>query len=451
MINKSKNRILAVTGCLLMISISVKAQKQEFSIAVGGGLQGIQYKLKHGDASLKPGFLLGFGYMRNIHTRWGISTGLELGLYQTKASLSSNVLYTTHEIDSENSAFEYRVKASGYREEQKVWALNIPLMLQFHPELNKNGLYAQLGMRMGISVSSKYSTSADQIVATGYYPDYNLEITDLPVHGFGTQQGWKGEGEYDLKPSWSAAAEAGWRFKLSGSNHLYAGLFFDYGLNDIKRSEGNGALLGYQPAGLSKSQATGLFELKEETGNARLMAYGIKLRIGFGSGKLKKKTIPAPVIVPTPAPVPVKDTTVAVVAGPVEPVVTDTVEEAVTEVDSLTAEEMKILETPFLFGKVGDTTLSEAAKQHVSAIAEILKKHQSVGVSIEGHTCNIGTPAANEKIGLARANAVAAALQGQGIDADRLQPVSRAHLEPVVPNNTEVNRKKNRRVILKLL
>lgn len=450
MINKSKNRILAVTGCLLMISISANAQKQEFSIAVGGGLQGIQYKLKHGDASLKPGFQLGFGYMRNIHTRWGISTGLELGLYQSKASLSSNVLYTTNETDSENSAFEYRVKASGYREEQKVWALNIPLMLQFHPEFNKNGLYAQLGMRMGISVSSRYSTSADQIVATGYYPDYNLEITELPVHGFGTQLGWKGEGEYDLKPSWSAAAEAGWRLRLSAGNHLYAGLFIDYGLNDIK-TEGNGALLGYQPTGLAKSQATGLFALKGEAGNARLMAYGIKLRIGFGSGKLKKKTIPAPVIVPPPAPVPVKDTAVAIVPDRVEPVVADTVEAVVTELDTLTAEEIKILEMPFLFGKVGDTTLSEAAKQHASAIAEILKKHQGVSVSIEGHTCDIGTPVVNEKVGLARANTVAAALQAQGIDAARLQPVSRAHLEPVAPNNTEGNRKKNRRVILKLL
>ncbi len=30
-------------------------------------------------------------------------------------------------------------------------------------------------------------------------------------------------------------------------------------------------------------------------------------------------------------------------------------------------------------------------------------------------------------------------------------PVSRAHLEPIAPDNTEGNRKKNRRVILKLL
>jgi outer membrane protein OmpA-like peptidoglycan-associated protein len=451
MINKSKNNILVAAACLMMISISAKAQKQEFSIAVGGGLQGIQYNLQHGDASLKPGFQLGLGYMRSIHKRWGIRSGLELGLYRSKASLTQNVLNTTHEIDSENSAFEYRVKANGYHEEQKVWAVNIPLMLQFHPEFNKNGLYAQAGLRLALSVSNKYSTSADQIIATGYYPDYNLEITELPVHGFGTQNGWKGEGEYDLKPSWSVAAEAGWRFKLSANNHLYAGLYIDYGLNDIKKTEGNGALLSYQPNGLAQSQAAGLFTLKEETGNARLMAYGIKLRMGFGSGRLKKKAAPAPVIESAPAPAPVKDTAVAIAPVQVEPIVTDTVIVAETQVDTLTVEEMKILETPFLFGKVGDTSLSDAAKQHASVIAGILKKHQGFNVGIEGHTCNIGSHGVNERIGLARANAVVAALQAEGVDASMLQAISRAHLEPVAPNNTESNRKKNRRVVLKVL
>jgi OOP family OmpA-OmpF porin len=449
MINKSTKRILAAAICLMMINISVNAQKQEFSIAVGGGLQGIDYQLKNGDASLKPGFQLGLGYMRNISKRWGLISGLEMGLYRTKASLSSNLPYTTNEIDSENSAFEYRVRATGYREEQKLWALNIPLMLQFHPAFGKNGLYAQLGVRMGLSVSSEYSTSADQITATGYYPDYNIEVTELPAHGFGAQQSWKGEGEYDLKPSWSAAAEAGWRFKLSANNHLYAGLYIDYGLNDIKKTEGNGALLRYQPDGLAKSQAAGLFTLKEEAGKARLLAYGIKLRIGFGSGKMKKKAAPAPVA--TPAPAPVKDTVVIIAPVPVQPIVTDTVEITEIHVDSLTAGEMKILETPFLFGKVGDTTLSEAAKQHAKVIAGILKKHPDITVSVEGHTCNIGSLPVNEKVGLARANAVVAALLTEGVDAAMLQPISRAHLEPVAPNDTEANKKKNRRVLLKLL
>ena len=440
---KSIRKYLFATGCLMVLAVSANAQKQEFSIAAGGGLQGINYSMKHGDVSLKPGFQLGFGYMRSIGRRWGIRTGAELGLYRSKVSLAPGTQFTSYEIDSENSAFEYRVKANNYREDQKFWALNVPVMLQFHPEFNKNGLYAQLGVRIGLPVSNSYSTSADQISATGFYPDYNLEITDLPVHGFGTQNGWKGKGEYDFKLSWSAAAELGWRFRITTKNNLYAGLYFDYGLNNIKKTEGEGVLLYYQPNGLAQSKAAGVFSLKDETGNARLMAYGIKLRIGFGSGKTKKKIEPAPPPPPPPSPALAIDTPVIVTPAPVEPVVIDSVVIAEVHADSLTAEEMKLLGTPFLFGKVGDTTLSASAKQHVIAIAEILKKHPELIISIEGHTCNIGTDAVNKRIGLERANAVAYEAKS-GPDAiawRRNRPVARTRARQCRGFSTESGRR----------
>lgn len=447
--NMYSKKFLAVAGCMILAGVAAKAQTNEFSIAAGGGLQGLQYKLKHGDVSLKPGFQLGLGYMRSIGKRWGLRTGLELGLYQTKASLASNTQYNSGEIDSEGSAFEFRVKANGYREEQKVWAVNIPVMLQYHPVFNRNGFYAQGGLRVSLPVSQKYTTSADQISAFGYYPDVNLEITDLPVHGFGTQAGWKGKGEYDLKLSFALAAELGWRFRLSANNNLYAGLYLDYGLNDIKETSGDQTFLTYNPSGLTQSKATGLFALKEEAGDARLVAYGIRFRIGFGSNK-KRKVIPAPVVI-TPV---VKDTPAPVVPAPVvvDTVVDIIVEEIMEEPnDTLSVDELKLLETPILFGKVGDTLLSQEARLHVLAIAEVLKKHPQVSLTVEGHTCNIGTDEVNNRVGLARATVVSGFLIEQGIEARRLQPLSKAHLEPVASNKTETERRKNRRVVLKVL
>ncbi len=63
--------------------------------------------------------------------------------------------------------------------------------------------------------------------------------------------GWKGEGEYDLKPSWSAAAEAGWRLKLSAGNHLYAGLFIDYGLERYQKRKATAPCSATNPTGLA--------------------------------------------------------------------------------------------------------------------------------------------------------------------------------------------------------
>ncbi|HVK46291.1 MAG TPA: OmpA family protein, partial [Pseudobacter sp.] len=159
---------------------------------------------------------------------------------------------------------------------------------------------------------------------------------------------------------------------------------------------------------------------------------------------------PAPVV-STPI---VRDTPVPVAPAPVvvDTVVDIIVEEIMEEPkDTLSAAEMKLLETPILFGRVGDTLPSQEARLHALAIAEVLKKHPQVNLTVEGHTCNIGTDEVNTRIGLARATAVAALLVENGIDAGRLQPISRAHQEPVASNKTEAERQKNRRVVLKVL
>lgn len=446
-----KNYLLA--GCcvcsLIAGSLNAAAQSQEFSIAAGGGMNGLQYKLKHGSASLQPGFQFGFGYMKGLGRSWGIRTGIELGMYRSKATLSDNTLFTSYNIDSEGSAFEYQVKANGYKETQQLLMIDIPLMLQFH-SAKGTGFYGMGGLKASLPLDVSYKTTASQISAAGYYPHANVVITDLPSHGFGTQNGWSGKGDYSFKPSFALAAEAGWRFALSHKYLLYAGFYFDYGLNDMKKTEGANALLTYQPSGLAQSQAAGVFSLKDETGAAKLMAYGVKFRFAFGSHKKKKEIV----IPPLP---PVPDTVVAQsITQPDTVIIRDNIPpppvDPVREIpDTLTAAEIALLETPVLFGKVGDTALSTAAQEHLQKIAALLQAHPGITVQVQGHTCNIGTDAINEKIGMVRAKAVAEQLQKNGVESSRLQVLSSAHFEPVAPNTSEASRRKNRRVILKLL
>ena len=67
-------------------------------------------------------------------------------------------------------------------------------------------------------------------------------------------------------------------------------------------------------------------------------------------------------------------------------------------------------------------------------------------IVLEGHCCDIGTEAYNMKLGQRRADRVKRALISQGLAADNISTVSYGEEQPAVPNTSEENREKNRRV-----
>ena len=67
-----------------------------------------------------------------------------------------------------------------------------------------------------------------------------------------------------------------------------------------------------------------------------------------------------------------------------------------------------------------------------------------------GHTDSIGTDAYNDRLSLARAQAVKSYLVGLGIASDRITVEGRGEREPVADNKTAEGRAKNRRVEIKV-
>ncbi|WEK36076.1 MAG: OmpA family protein [Candidatus Pseudobacter hemicellulosilyticus] len=440
----NKLLIIAATCCGLLLS-GLTGQSQEISLAAGGGIGAWHYSLNNGSRTLQPGFQAGVGYLFPLGNRWGLRTGVELGSYRAKARLNNGTTYSSYQVDSEGDAFEFQVQPEGYQEKQQLLTADVPLLLQFHPAGDQRGFYGAAGVKLGLPIRNRFNSSADRISASGYYPDLNVTFTDLPVHGFGTQPGWSGKAEYDLKPSFALSAEAGMRFTISTKSKLYIGAYIDYGLNDLKKQTPNNQLLTYQPDGLAQSKPAGVFSLPDESGAVRLLAAGIKLRWAIATTR-KKKAAPVPAVIaetPAPAPVPADTAAIAITPAP-EPVspVQDTVAatpKPLPEID------------PVHFGKVGDTLLAAASKTQLQQLVSTLKEDLGLNAVIEGHTCNVGNNAANEKVGLARARAVKAFLVNQGIAAERLETVSKAQHQPVAPNDTEANRRRNRRVVVKII
>ena len=89
----------------------------------------------------------------------------------------------------------------------------------------------------------------------------------------------------------------------------------------------------------------------------------------------------------------------------------------------------------------------EATRLLDDAVAK-LQANPDKNLTIEGHTCNIGTAEYNLALGDRRANAVRDYLVSRGIGANRLQTISYGEERPKYDNSREETRRLNRRAAL---
>lgn len=94
------------------------------------------------------------------------------------------------------------------------------------------------------------------------------------------------------------------------------------------------------------------------------------------------------------------------------------------------------------------STVTTAGKEVIEQIAAALKKETSLKILIEGHTDNTGDGAHNKQLSDDRANAVMNALVAGGIEKSRLTAKGFGAERPLVANDSEENKAKNRRVEL---
>jgi peptidoglycan-associated lipoprotein len=103
--------------------------------------------------------------------------------------------------------------------------------------------------------------------------------------------------------------------------------------------------------------------------------------------------------------------------------------------------------------KLGKFELPEDATAALDNMVNQLKTDKkALWVEIEGHTDATGDKMMNEKLGLARAEAVKRYLyEHHQIPLHKINVISYGEEKPVAPNNTKDGRAQNRRVVIKVL
>ena len=412
--------IRLITGMLLTsILMTSPAAAQGLNIQLDGGLQGMHYTLPNGQVQPQPGGSLGLGYSFRLGGSLDLLTGVTVGIYRTKATLRDGVISSSYQVDDAGSAFQYNVKATGYNETQRFLALSVPLLLQYHTQDPLLQWYIDGGAKVFVPFASSAQVSAGQLVLSGYYPDFNIEVSNLPQHGFGTINGWKSSASPQLKPSAALSAATGVSFSLAPQSRLYAGVYIDYGLTSVTKNSGSiSPLVGYNPTGVGGVQAGSVLD-QHSTGKASLFSFGLQVRLSFGlrghsggPGKTEK--------------------------APGQPVT-----------DTLNDDQREQIEESVVFGLLGEAGVPEIQKKHLDEVAGLLKRFPALRVSITGHVCDGDNEREDKAVGVERARAVAAYLRGMGVDPARLDVSPAAETDVFEPFNPLANYR-NRRVVIKI-
>ncbi len=92
--------------------------------------------------------------------------------------------------------------------------------------------------------------------------------------------------------------------------------------------------------------------------------------------------------------------------------------------------------------------LEDEAMGKLDALAKALVDDEEYTIGIAGHACDLGTPSHNQMLSEKRADVVHAYLVGKGVSEDRMEIVAHGEQQPLVANDTEEQRRQNRRVMI---
>ncbi|MCL2100635.1 MAG: outer membrane beta-barrel protein, partial [Fibromonadales bacterium] len=277
-------RILPI---ILLLNTFILAQnRHEFSLYAGGGLSTFNYDAASGEQKSGLGGLGGLGYSYFFTEKFGLRSGLEIAFYNSEYKLG-DLSAEAPATDIDGNDFLFRSAISGYKEKHGAAMLQIPIMAQFQFG-DDTRYYVAFGGKAGFPLSDEFKGSDAKVANSGYYGKENFEYTEQEFLGFGEYNAKGSKGAADFGVALLGSVETGMKFNLSDGLALYAGVYFDYGLNNAKPS-GSKEIVEYYAQNTAEYSVNSI--LNSRSGGKPVvkevapMATGLKLQLAFGRGK----------------------------------------------------------------------------------------------------------------------------------------------------------------------
>jgi OmpA-OmpF porin, OOP family len=104
-----------------------------------------------------------------------------------------------------------------------------------------------------------------------------------------------------------------------------------------------------------------------------------------------------------------------------------------------------------IYFKTGSAELDRESEPILQSVADIANRCPAVRIQVTGHTDSVGGKEANRQLSEQRARSVVAFLGQRGVAAARVESAGYGDSRPIVPNDSETNRAKNRRIEFRVM
>lgn len=459
-------RIIVVIGLVLLTvleTLAASPASHYIAIYAGGGMSSIGYSPEGGSAMPGGSFTVGAGYTWFFLPFMGLQTGVQCTRVGSTVSLTAPMQWEKWQngsplTDYMGEPYIHRAALKGWKEKEQAYLMEVPVGLRFRHFPNQDsraGLHAALGANVAFPVFANYTRVGGEITHTGWYPQWQLELHDLPGR-FETEPFVSGqEGSFASKlniVNAEAYAELGTIIRLNQKCELFITAYACYMLNDFSsvRQEERSAL-GFAD---SHNNYTFMEPYRGLIGTDKVGAMhpwvaGIKAGVSIWPGKtdkekkqeLKKLLQQFPDAV---QPTYIHDTVyIHDTICPQAMMATGQMEEE-QDTEGQGALETLLTEAVIWFHYDEYVPILEPA-DILDSVAAVMVRYPELKIHVNGHACQLGTEGYNQRLALLRARAVAELLKQKGVPAQRMYIWSYGERKPY-RYNTKKQLSKDRRV-----
>lgn len=208
---------------------------------VGLGYGSLGYGLNGNDNYVNGSFsaLIQLQYAYFFTPNWGIGAGLWFTNYTSHAHIGGAYEWKGQTDTDYETGYDHTATVNRWRERETVHNLGIPVSAQFQMRKDdwKAGIFAAVGIAPSFSLSGRYKVLEGQISHSGYYPAWDLTLTDM--HEFGTKtytDAPEANGQLSVRPQVDFFADLGTLLPLNKQIDLFLGAHVNVSMNDANSS-----------------------------------------------------------------------------------------------------------------------------------------------------------------------------------------------------------------------
>ena len=477
-----------------------KAQRGHYvSLEAGYGVMSMLHGMSDAKntTDLRYGYQARFSYRWYIFRFWALGTGLHYQRMATQ-SMVNNMQHIPDAVDELGRTIEHRTQFHSLEEKVDAHVFSVPAGMYLHGvQISKRlKLNFGAGVMFNFPINNSYKTTGG-LETRLYYDQYHLELSDIKGHNVYTASGFSGK--YDLIPSLSLFGEFGFIYSLNRRIDLTLVGLGAYGLSPTISSDKylydpdcmvadayvntkyNGVLNSEESYGVRLFNLGGMLGVRYHIGTYNIDAEDLtrerKKRImeEFDFHRNRRQDF---VEAERRRRQQVEEDSVLLVQEEerkrrelqdAEFIRQQQVRDSIAKADSVSIaldtthmeavmNEVVRVELDSIIHELNvnhckfndaQPQLTRHQKKSIDRLAFLMVNFPSINIICIGHTCDIGSVEQNKAVGLKRAQSFAQELIDRGVSPSRIECQSKWFSEPLVPNTSEKNREKNRRVEIK--